>query len=100
MTRDEWKKTPVAEQDNARLWKPNHSFLIDQWGVSASEMVGLGGDWLSILGGVVDWIVDSDKSRTASRSSPHPSPLPEGEGAYGVVDSRYIDLNHRGELRF
>ncbi len=36
MTRDEWKKTPVAEQDNARLWKPNHSFLIDQWGVSAS----------------------------------------------------------------
>ncbi|PNA04669.1 hypothetical protein C1X30_15740 [Pseudomonas sp. FW305-BF6] len=59
MTRDEWKKTPVAEQDNARLWKPNHSFLIDQWGVSASEMVGLGGIgcrfWAELLIG--SWIL-------------------------------------------
>ncbi len=100
MTRDEWKKTPVAEQDNARLWKPNHSFLIDQWGVSASEMVGLGGIGCRFWGGFTEWIVGSEKSRTTSRASPHPSPLPEGEGAYGVVDSRYIDLNHRGELRF
>jgi len=74
MTRDEWKKTPVAEQDNARLWKPNYSFLIDQWGVSASEMVGLGGIGCRFWGGVVDWIVGSDKSRTALRTSPHPSP--------------------------
>jgi len=72
MTRDEWKKTPVAEQDNARLWKPNHSFLIDQWGVSASEMVGLGEIGCRFWGEFVKWTVCSDQPSNNLKSQPSP----------------------------
>ena len=98
MTRDEWKKTPVAEQDNARLWKPNHSFLIDQWWVSASEMVGLGGIGCRFWGGFAEWIVEAERFWTTFITSPHPNPLPEGEGTDRVVWERYTDVTYRGEL--
>jgi len=37
---------------------------------------------------------------TAGGFSPHPSPLPEGEGADRVVLESYIDLKYPVELRF